>query len=1124
MSNTLTLLADAIANYLLIGSVIAGITVPLAWGIIKVARIRTPVYRHMIWSYLLIGVTVLPAIWLYAPKLTLAVLPAKIEPLKVASFEKAHLDSGFIPVEERLPQAHSPEMAYAETPVEDNMSTRVFTVKSALCGVWFVGFVFLLARLTIGWHRLREICQMATLLPPSDRQTLTGGRPTIHLTSELQGPVCFGVFRPMILLPQHMYENCTPESLQMILCHELAHIERRDCWANLFQRIIESLFFFHLLVWFASRRLTQEREQICDNHVLAEGISADDYTTLLSQIGEQAVHFRYLQTVALFEGQLLSRIRSLLDPLTSRQTKISWRVAVVSTVVVLATLLTVGSVRLAAKPSVDAISENITPLSTAEVEAEASDKDQKELKKSLHQAAENGDIELIKKLIAKGVDVNAAVKVGSGQQVEVTPLINAASGGHTQVVKLLLEHGAEVDATCSFGYTALYYAIWSAGINDVEGTIKVLIANGADVNKYPQEDGYSPLIHAIWMFQEKEDIVKALLDAGANIDFKDKDGLTPLFWAAFSSGKDVLDLILARGNYDNTIHLAACRGNLSRVKEFVEEGTDVNIRDEFGCTPLHWAALAESTEVADFLIDKGADVNAKGAVDITPLLAARGFPMIKLLVSRGADIQAQRRFQRMTKLHMVCTEKDKDVVEFLINKGAQVDRKNRRGQTPLWLAASCGRKEIVELLIKKGADINVSNNQGLTLLTMAKQQKHTEVVNILRQHGAKETLYGAAASGDIDEIKRLLSQGTDVNVTNEEGQTPLHKAARAGQSNVAELLISRGANINATSKAWESTPLHCTANKGRANVAELLLAKGAKLELRNFNGQTPLHLTAFSNQPKVAGLLLAHGADIEARTTYDRTPLGAALNHDHAEMVEFLLDKGANIRAKEVGMPLLNVAIRDNNKEMVTLLMKKGLALPPIHQAVFLGELDKVKTHIDKGVNIDLKDTGGFTPLFCAICGHHKEIVGLLLDKGADVNTQAANGRFPLGYAKIDIARLLVAKGANVKLKDKTGQTVLHWAVNRNDYQGDLELVKLYLSRGADVNAKAYSNSIRWEGWTPFHVACRNGNKAIVELLISNGANINAKTDKGLTPLSLAEEKGRTDVVELLRKHGAKEL
>ena len=741
--------------------------------------------------------------------------------------------------------------------------------------------------------------------------------------------------------------------------------------------------------------------------------------------------------------------------------------------------------------------------------------------KSLFEAAKKGDIEQVKKLIAQGADVNGT------EGGAWTPLAEAASVGHAQVVKVLLENGAEVDANDSHGYTPLYYAIWSDIWSDDEEetsveTVKALISGGADVNKRPADDkDYSPLVYAIW--QGHKGNVEIILDAGADLNTKDEKGYTPLYWAAFSSAKDVFDLILSRKDYPNTVYLAACKGDLDRVTTLIEGGTDVNAKDEFGCTPLHWAALADSPEVADFLIAKGADLNVRDGYSLTPLMNARALPVVELLIAKGADIHAKVERQGRTKLHMTCLTGDKDMADLLIRKGADVNLKDRSGITPLWLAASGGHTDVAELLIAKGADVNASDKRGRTPLTVAKQRKHTEMVNILLEHGAKQTLHAAVASGDIDEVKRLISQRADVNVKNEEGQTPLHRAARAGQREVAELLISKGADINAMSQAWESTPLHCTANKGRLNVAELLLAKGAKLEERNFNGQTPLHLAAFGNQPKVAGLLLAHGADIEARTAYDRTPLGAALHYDHPEMVEFLLDKGANIHAKEVGMPLLNVAIRDNNKKMVTLLMKKGLASPPIHQAAFLGELDKVKAQIDKGVNIDLKDTGSFTPLFCATCGHHKEMVGFLLDKGADVDAQAANGWFPLSYAKIDIAKLLVAKGANVMLKGKTGQTVLHWAVNRNDYQGDMELVKLYVSRGANVNAKGYSNCIRWEGWTPFHVACRNGNKAVVELLISNGANINAKTDKGYTPLSLAEEKGRAEVVELLRKHGAKE-
>jgi ankyrin repeat protein len=93
--------------------------------------------------------------------------------------------------------------------------------------------------------------------------------------------------------------------------------------------------------------------------------------------------------------------------------------------------------------------------------------------------------------------------------------------------------------------------------------------------------------------------------------------------------------------------------------------------------------------------------------------------------------------------------------------------------TPLWLAAKNGRIEIVRILVANGADVTTSDDQGRTALMQAKQEGHTGVVELLRQHGAKKTLHGAVASGNIDEVKRLISQGADVKEKIEGGITPL---------------------------------------------------------------------------------------------------------------------------------------------------------------------------------------------------------------------------------------------------------------------------------------------------------------------------------------------------------------
>jgi len=351
MSALITSGTDAIVDYLLVGSITAALLVPLAWAIIKAGRIHTHVYRHMIWLYALIGIALLPVIWLHSPKLTLAVLRRQAEPAKVTSSAETNTIDTMLSTENLEAELSTGRQTYTEMHHEPHSRAKTFPAKAALAGIWFVGFAFMLIRLGLGWCRIRRICSKATPALQREYSRYTDGRKLkILLTPQLSGPVCFGVLRPVIVLPQEMAENGSGKDLQMVLTHELAHIKRWDCWTNFFQRILEAVFFFHPLVWLASRHLTQQREQICDNYVLAKGASTDDYTMLLSHIGEQAFRRSSFQTVALYEGQLLSRVRTLLDPLHNFQTKMPRGAAITCTIAILAAFFMLGTVRLGAKP------------------------------------------------------------------------------------------------------------------------------------------------------------------------------------------------------------------------------------------------------------------------------------------------------------------------------------------------------------------------------------------------------------------------------------------------------------------------------------------------------------------------------------------------------------------------------------------------------------------------------------------------------------------------------------------------------------------------------------------------------------------------------------------------------
>ncbi len=176
------------------------------------------------------------------------------------------------------------------------------------------------------------------------------------------------------------------------------------------------------------------------------------------------------------------------------------------------------------------------------------------------------------------------------------------------------------------------------------------------------------------------------------------------------------------------------------VKALFEAGADVNARDKLGETPLHVAVVRGYREIASLLIEKGADVNARDVRGLTPVHAAawRGSrDTVDLLITNGADINALDK-DRLTPLHTAALAGRTETVALLIEKGADVNAQNKNALTPLHVAALAGDKETVALLINKGANVNAQSKDGLTPLNMASKQDHWEVVELLRRHQSQE--------------------------------------------------------------------------------------------------------------------------------------------------------------------------------------------------------------------------------------------------------------------------------------------------------------------------------------------------------------------------------------------------
>jgi hypothetical protein len=321
-------------------------------------------------------------------------------------------------------------------------------------------------------------------------------------------------------------------------------------------------------------------------------------------------------------------------------------------------------------------------------------------------------------------------------------------------------------------------------------------------------------------------------------------------------------------------------------------------------------------------------------------------------------------------------------------------------------------------------------------------------------------LHLAAADGNTEQIKRLLSQGADVNAKDEEGQTPLHYAVKSGEMEVVQILIEAGANVHAVDKDGV-TPLHTAAKFGNKDVVEILITNGADIKTKDKWLWSLLYYAAWQGHRDVAELLIAKGAEVNAKDDSEFSPLHYAAQEGHKDVVELLIAKGADIHAK------------DNN---------------------------------------------GVTPLGHALSMNKKDVVELLFAKITDFASKDKSGLTALHTAAVegyeDIAELLLAKGAKVDERDDNYEfTALHYAARF----GNKNVAEVLIANGADIRAKD-----RWD-YQPIHWAAYHDRPDIVELLIAKGADVNAKTSLGQTPLQLAEERRNAKTVELLHNHGAKE-
>ncbi len=776
-------------------------------------------------------------------------------------------------------------------------------------------------------------------------------------------------------------------------------------------------------------------------------------------------------------------------------------------------------------------------------------------KEKLQTAIADGDIDEVKKLIEEGADINAKDEIGRAPLHFVK---------NKAVAELLIAKGADVNARTKDGSTLLHTMAWN-GNKEIVG---LLLENGADVNA-KHNKGHTPLHFAVRT--GKKEVVELLLTNGALVNANDEWGYTPLHWANKKDYRDIAELLLINGENKNllyqkqdsiaNLHMADAimKGDLGRVKNFIEEGANVNAQTIIGEPPLSLAAKRGHEDIVQFLIAKGADINAIGKDGQTALHEAKNRNVAELLIANGANVNAKisedaRRLKGWTPLHTaVLLTRRMEVAQLLIAKGADINAMNADGETPLDVA-KWSEKDMAKLLIANGAtisnlhtavyigdfakvksliakdaDITAKDKRGRTALFYVDDKQIAEFliakgldVNTKAEDGST-ALHDATGHGYKDIVEILIAQGADVNAADKNGRTPLYIAVSKDHIDIVRQLIANGANLNIKDKEGR-TLLHSVRSK---ELAEWLISKGADMNAKeNVYGGTPLILA----NKDVAEVLIANGADVNARGEKNWTALHFAAWRGNIDLAELLISKGADIKAqgRDGIQPLhmtASIQIQEALKQqkVAELLIAKGADInvvskaagTPLHMCATYGHEKLALFFIDNGANVNAKNKDGSTPLHSLGMGNAKKIAELLIAKGADINACDNKNRTPLHIAAerglTGLAELFLAKGLDVNAKDKSDNTPLYEAIGSERK----DVVKFLIAKGADVN---WQNKI---GQTPLHYAVRNKPSNLLKLLIESGGNVNTRDRNGRTPLHLAVNVGNGEKVKLLTDKGA---
>jgi ankyrin repeat protein len=640
----------------------------------------------------------------------------------------------------------------------------------------------------------------------------------------------------------------------------------------------------------------------------------------------------------------------------------------------------------------------------------------------LHEAARSGNIGIMKILLSRGAEVNAQDAKGNSVMHIAIP-----GESHREGLELLLSGGANPNLRDEHGDSPLHILV---SLNRDAETVRTLLGGGGDVSM-PNIDGKTPLHYAVQenrtaliplLLEYKADIF-----ATDNTGISPFDLALLVHTSALPSLITKETVLQSDSGGNTALHIAVeNKAGPEIITLILNHGARIDARNKEGDTGLHLTVRLDNQPTGELLLAAGADIFAHNARGESPLyLTFHSAGDVREWMLTPATLSARDGLGN-TVLHYAAQWRLDDAIPLIVQKGASTEAINATGETPLFLAVKINSPSTVQALIAAGAPADGRDALGNSGLHAAVRWNAPEAAQVLIASGAnlnaqdlngRTPLHEAVRLGILDVENVLFLHGADPEVRDNNGNTPFMEAVLSGNAGAAERLAAREADIMVRNNPGD-TPLHIAVAQERSDLVALLLRRGASIHAKNARGESPFQ-KALATSPRMAATLLT--PEWIARSDDEgHSPLHIAIRSGaSAQMLGIILgEEGVRIAAVDAdGHTPLRLAVDRDNWEAAKMLADAGSdpfsvsedGKSPGGIAVIKGQ-EPVRA-LFAGRGIQARDASGNTALHYAARDGSAEVVRLLISLGADKTSRNITAESPADIARRwnreDIAALL---------------------------------------------------------------------------------------------------------------------